>query len=377
MKKYALLALFVLSIVFVQAQNAPKYSNEFLQLGVGARAMGMSNVGVSITNDVYAGYWNPAGLVDIKEDVQLGFMHAAYFAGLANYDYLSVAAKPSDNSVLGFTVLRFGVDGILNTMDLIRNGEINYDRVTQFSAVDYAFILHYAQDVDMKRFRRYAFFNDAKLSWGVNTKVINRKAGPFATAWGFGFDAGVRLTDLKGGWSFGIMSRDVTSTFNSWNMTFTEAQQDVLAQTGNDIPINSLEITLPRFIFGVGKKWVMQNFEILAATDFEMTTDGRRNTLIRSNTISIDPKIGAEFTYKLKEESNRIFLRTGVSNFQKELNRNGERTVTTFMPTIGVGIQIKNFSIDYALTDIGDQSAALYSNIISLRIGINGASIKK
>ncbi len=39
---------------------------------------------------------------------------------------------------------------------------------------------------------------------------------------------------------------------------------------------------------------------------------------------------------------------------------------------MGLGIKIKNLvSIDYALTDIGDRSVALYSNIFSLRIDLN------
>ncbi|MCO6494938.1 MAG: hypothetical protein J5I91_04545 [Bacteroidetes bacterium] len=360
----------------MKAQNATKYSNEFLNLGVGARAMGMSNVAVSLTDDVSSGYWNPSGLVDIQDKIQASFMHSAYFAGIANYDYLGIATKPTENSALGLTILRFGVDGILNTLDLIKNGEINYDRITQFSAVDYAFIAHYAQTVDIVGLNRSSFFQDSKLSWGVNTKVINRKAGPFATAWGFGFDAGARLTGLKYGWSFGVMAKDVTTTFNTWRYSFSERDKEVFAQTGNDIPINTLELTLPRLILGAGKKWNIEKFEITTATDFEITTDGKRNTLIKSNPFSIDPKIGAEFGYKFKNDDNKVSLRMGIGNFQKETNKNGSR-ITSFMPTVGVGIKIKSFSIDYALTDIGDMSAALYSNVISVRFGFDATKIKK
>ncbi|MFW5757151.1 MAG: hypothetical protein ACOCYO_00570, partial [Bacteroidota bacterium] len=37
--------------------QAPKYSNEFLSIGVDARAMAMSNAFVSVANDATAGYW--------------------------------------------------------------------------------------------------------------------------------------------------------------------------------------------------------------------------------------------------------------------------------------------------------------------------------
>ena len=42
-----------------------------------------------------------------------------------------------------------------------------------------------------------------------------------------------------------------------------------------------------------------------------------------------------------------------------------------FQPNIGVGVKIKALTIDYALTDIGDQSVALYSNVFSLKLDIN------
>ncbi|MGB6036649.1 MAG: hypothetical protein WBG42_10315, partial [Cryomorphaceae bacterium] len=42
-----------------------KYSNEFLNIGVGARSLAMSGAGIASVTDVTAGYWNPAGLTDI------------------------------------------------------------------------------------------------------------------------------------------------------------------------------------------------------------------------------------------------------------------------------------------------------------------------
>jgi hypothetical protein len=45
----------------------------------------------------------------------------------------------------------------------------------------------------------------------------------------------------------------------------------------------------------------------------------------------------------------------------------------TFQPNLGLGLKIKGVTIDYALTDIGDQSTALFSNVFSLRFDINTA----
>ena len=42
-----------------------------------------------------------------------------------------------------------------------------------------------------------------------------------------------------------------------------------------------------------------------------------------------------------------------------------------FQPALGLGVRIRNFLIDYALTDIGDQSVALYSNVFSIICSFN------
>jgi hypothetical protein len=42
-----------------------------------------------------------------------------------------------------------------------------------------------------------------------------------------------------------------------------------------------------------------------------------------------------------------------------------------FQPNIGLGFKYKGIQIDYALTDLGDQSAAMYSNIFSLKVDLS------
>jgi hypothetical protein len=162
------------------------------------------------------------------------------------------------------------------------------------------------------------------------------------------------------------MARDITSTFNAWNFDLTESMIEVFTRTGNEIPDNGLELTLPRLNLGAGRHFELgKKFTCLAAIDVDMTFDGMRNVLIKSDPISLDPHIGVEFGY-----NNIVHLRGGFGNFQQERDMEGKRS-WSFQPNLGVGVTIKKIvTIDYALTDIGNASVALYSNVFSLKFNI-------
>ena len=357
MRKCLILILGSMSILPVLGQSsAPKYSNEFLSIGISARALGMSNTVVASVNDVTGGYWNPAALTLIESDIQLGVMHSEYFAGIAKYDYGSFAmALPKKNAAVGLSIIRFGVDDIPNTLYLVEaDGSINYDNITAFSVADYAFLGSYAQ----------------KLKWhnlrvGGNIKVVHREAGDFATAWGFGLDAGAQM-DLNN-WKFGATFKDITSTFNAWSFSFTEEEKQVLLATGNIIPENSLEITTPKLILGAAYDFTLnENFGLLAEVNADITTDGRRNVLISADPVSIDPHLGIEADYK-----EFIYVRAGIGNVQRYIPDDLFEEAWTMQPNIGLGVEIGPVMLDYAYTNIGKQSEVLYSHVFSLMFNIN------
>jgi hypothetical protein len=357
MSRLKLLALASAAIFSLPVfSQAPKYSNEFLAIGVGARALGMGNAQVAGVDDVTSGYWNPAGLMGMKTNLQVGLMHAEYFASIAKYDFGAVGYRIDSMSTFGFSVIRFAVDDIPNTTQLIdAGGNIDYDRITTFSAQDYAFVFSYARKGPI-----------AGLNYGVNAKIIRRKIGDFAGAWGFGLDAGAQY-DFKG-WRLGAVVRDVTSTFNAWSFNLDQGMKDVFVATGNEIPENSLELTLPRLVLGVAKRVPLgkqQKFSLAGELDFISTFDGKRNVMVRTGVWSMEPVLGLEAGFR-----DIIFLRAGIGNIQKAKDIFG-KDVTTMQPNFGIGLRIKSLTIDYALTDIGDQSVALYSNIFSLKLDIN------
>ena len=333
--------------------DAPKYSNEFLAVGVGARALGMGSAYTAVVNDVTSGYWNPAGLLGVRGDLQIGAMHSEYFAGIAKYDYIGLA-KPIDSaSTIGFTFIRFGIDNIPNTIDLIDpSGNIDYDRITSFSSADHAFLISYARKLKVPG-----------LQIGGNVKVIYRRVGSFGKAWGFGLDAGAQYQ--KDRWRFSAVARDVTSTFNAWSYSLDQRTIDVFAQTGNEIPANSIEVTLPRLHLGVAREFKFgSKFDLLAAVDLENTFDGKRNTLIKSDAFSTDPRVGIELGY-----AGVVYVRAGISNIQYVTDISDKEQLS-MQPNIGLGLKIKSVSLDYALTDVGDNSVALYSNIFSLKFDL-------
>lgn len=345
--QYFVFLFFVLS----HSQNNSKYSNEFMNIGVDASSISMSGAVTSSINDVNSGYWNPAGLTAVEQG-EISLMHSNYFANIANYNYVAYA-KPIDNqSAIGLSMIRFGVDDILDTTQLIDDqGNINYDRINLFSAVDYGFIISYARKMLTK-----------EISYGINTKIIRRIIGDFASSWGFGLDIGLQLK-TSNNWRFGLMARDISTTYNSWSINETRLIdiQNAIDGQNQDIP-NSTEITIPKIQLGISKLHnINYDYSLLTSFDLIMKFE-QNNNLISSEFVSINPAIGLELGY-----TDSVFLRLGIGNFQNEIGFDNS-TNLTFQPNFGIGFKFNNLEIDYAFTDIGDQSVALYSNIFSLKI---------
>lgn len=338
-----------------------KYSNEFLNIGAGARGLAMGSAQVASVRDGSAGYWNPAALVNVKDNPQINVMHAEYFAGIGKYDYASLALPLKDNKrTLALSLLRFAVDDIPNTIFLVEpDGTINFNNVTAFSSADYAFLVSFAQQMKLKK--------DKTINAGINAKVIHRKAGEFATAWGFGFDAAIQVQANR--WRFGVVARDVTTTFNAWSFSLNEKVREVFYMTENEIPVRSTELTAPKLIVG-GAYDIRLNksLNFLIEANLDLTFDGRRNTVISNSAVSIDPKLGLELSLK-----NVFFVRAGINNFQKAYDDDDStntKKVWIYQPSAGAGFKISNVQIDYAFTNLANQSNPLYTHVFSLKLDL-------
>jgi hypothetical protein len=352
LKKTILFSTLILCSLTTTAQTIRKYSNEFLNIGVDAAALGMSNAVTAQSADVNSGYWNPAGLMHV-EDKQLSLMHANYFANIAKYDYAAFAMPIDPYSAVGISLIRFGVDDIMDTTQLIDSqGNIDYNRISLFSTADYALTVSYARSSPIDY-----------LNYGVNAKIIHRVIGDFASSWGFGFDFGLQYISDEEDWKFGLMLRDITTTYNTWtiNQAKYEDIKDAVPGENQELPETS-EITMPKAQLGISKKYIIRyDYSITGAANLNMEF-ARTNDIISTNVASIAPAVGFEAGY-----IDLIFLRGGVGNFQQITQIDDSKKVS-FQPNFGVGFKYKGIQVDYALTDLGNQSDALYSNIFSIKI---------
>ena len=339
-----------------------KYSNEFLNIGAGARALGMGGANVASVSGATAGYWNPSRLSTVQNNPNLAIMHTEYFSGIGKYDYASVALPVSENKrTIGFSLMRFAVDDIPNTLYLVEpDGSVNYNNLETFSSADYAMLLSMSQVLNSDD-------ADYTLSIGGNVKVIHRQVGSFAKAWGFGIDAGINLA--KGRWKFGAVLKDVTTTFNAWSFSFTEREKQVLYLTNNDIPEQSTELTAPRLLLGAAYDFHLgEKMKLTTEAMLETTFDGKRNTVIKSGFASIDPRAGLELNFK-----DLVFVRAGISNFQQALkdgDTTNQKKVWIYQPSLGAGFKIKTVHIDYAFTNLANQNSPLYTHVFSLSLDL-------
>ncbi|MDP4266211.1 MAG: PorV/PorQ family protein [Bacteroidota bacterium] len=364
MIKKTFFALLFLLIVKFNYSQAPVYSNEFLSIGVDAKAISLANTCIATVSDVSAGYWNPAGLVNLKRDFEIGLMHNEYFGGISSYNYGAIAIKIDSNSAIGFSYIRMSTDNIPNTLDLIDNdNNINYDKVSSFSVADNAIFLSYARKSNKIQGLRY----------GASAKYIFRYVGDFGSSKGFGLDVGAQYNYKK--WIFGLMCRDITSTFNAWTYN-TETFADAFTRTGNTIPKNSVEVTLPKIIIGAAREFKLpMNFNALTEINVDFTTDGQRNVLISSKVFNADPHLGIQIGYK-----DFVFIRGGLYNIQKVKDDNN-KSEWTFQPNFGIGFKIIDLiSIDYALSNFSgnkDQGNIVpLSNIFSLKVSLDKKILK-
>ncbi len=356
---------FFLSILLINnLSNAQirKYANEFLNIGVGSRGIAMGGAQVASVDDATAGYWNPAGLALVRNNAHVMAMHNRYFDGIGSFNYLGIAipSKSKKNITMAVNLIRFAIDDIPNTLFLFdSDGKPNFNNITSFSSADYAALFSIAKSKQAS--------NNSVLRYGGTAKIIHRKIGSFASAWGFGVDLGVQYQ--KNRFTFAAAAKDITTTYTSWSFNFTEREKEQLFLTSNKIPVKSSEITAPRLVIGAAYKLpISKSSSLTAEVNADLTFDGQRNVALSSSAINADPKIGVEYNLK-----NVLKIRAGIYNFQKAYvdgDPTNKETKWIFQPGAGIGFKLNEVYIDYALSNLANQGSALISHVFTLKLDL-------
>lgn len=325
-----------------------KYGNDFLNIGAGARLQALGGCCIASCSGAEAGYTNPSLMFVNSYKTDISATHCYYFGGLAQYDFAAACHKTDSLTSLGISFVRLGVDDIQNTIYLFdQNGEPDFSRISYFSAADYALFFSIGRRLK----------NLPALSLGGNVKLIYRTEGKFAKAYGFGIDLAASYT--KGRLKAGVILRDITTTFDVWNVDKSQFDSTYLA-TGNTIPENTTELTAPSVNFSVAYKIGVGKFDFLAEIGSEITFDGKRNYLIRSDFACVNPCAGLEVSFM-----DMAFVRFGISDFMKNNNLYISRTYS-YVPSLGAGIKVSRFSFDYAFMDASTNSYEYRTNVFTL-----------
>jgi len=303
-----------------------RYGGEFLAIGVGGRALGMGSAAVAVATDATSAYWNPAGLA-FMDYPQIALMHDERFGDLINYDYGAAALPLGKDATLALSIFRLGIDGIPDTRNALidNNGNqifdnadrLDYDKITYFSAADWAVLLSYAKH------------GSPNFAYGMNVKLLHRSIGEFF-ANGIGFDAGIQYA-FNSRIRLGVTAQDITTTLVAWN-------------TGSN------ELITPTIKLGGAYSYELFGGVLTPAIDFDLRFEGRKYAaLLHVGPASIGPHGGIEYDFR-----HVVAVRVGYSDVRQL--------------TLGAGIHLPKLDIDYAFAKFGGDGALGNTHRISLRL---------
>lgn len=274
MRKF--ISLIVIVLLFAASLSADERKigtsgAQFLKIGVGSKYIGMGEASAAVATDVYAMYWNPAGLAEIEGNA-ISFTNVDYLLDV-QLNYLAYAKAFEDVGVFGFSVAALSMDEMEITTFEDQDGTGD-----MYDAGSYALGLSYARQ-----------FN-AQFSFGLSVKYINEKIHN-ETASGFAFDFGTMLytgfRSLRLGVSINNMGPEMEFSGNDLIVNYDE-QNGGGANDPVNAELQSTPYELPMiFRFGMAYDFIFnEKSKMTFASEISHPNDNAQQGAV-----------GAEFNY--------------------------------------------------------------------------------
>lgn len=173
-------------VLSAQVDNTKRASTAatFLEIGVGARAVGYGGAFVSVSNDASALYWNVGGIPQLSKN-EISAIHTSWLAG-TKFNYAGLVIPLGDAGTLGFSFTSLSMDDMK-----VRTIELPEGTGEMFNAQDISIAVSYGR-----------YLSD-RFSIGFTVKYIQQTIWHM-NASSVAFDIGtIFKTDLLGGMRIG------------------------------------------------------------------------------------------------------------------------------------------------------------------------------
>jgi len=309
--------IFSVTITALLAASDPavrKYGDAFLEIGVGARPLGLGGAFVAEASDVTAVFWNPSGLTNMNR-MQFHGMHAERFGGVVNWDFGGIGIPLTEKYALGFGFFRLGVDGIPITVlrDPNRTPFITFIDENGKRVVNDVMISKEIDDTESAFFMSFSKQHDADFSWGGSIKLIRKSAGDYS-AWGIGFDFGVLYRPIQN-LNLGAVLVDGTSTMIAWNN-------------------GTKELVRPHLRLGSSYRHTFSQFQFMPIMDMDLRFENLGGSQYQIGKMDLDLHGGLEVNFR-----NLAALRIGLDRGNM---------------TVGAGLRVSLVHVDYAFASHSD-----------------------
>jgi hypothetical protein len=327
----------VMLAAFAADSHATKLAGEFMQTGIGAKALAMGSAYVSVADDASATYWNPAGLVD-QEKRQLLLMHSERFGDLVDYN-AGVFSRPlsreeGKESAGGISLIWLRVSDIAFTSHLNEPGVDFIDedgdgiwdpgekRIWDPSRV------RWESDNEIAGWLSYGRRVSPSIALGINGKVVWKEIGDISST-GFGLDFSL-IQEIRENWKWGLNLQDATTTPLYWSGWYDTVDSNGVYERHK---VSTKETIYPTV--KVGTSYAINSpsiaGQVLLAVDIDFKFEGLDSNeadFALGGTVSGDVMLGARYRYK-----DVLHVSAGMNKQE---------------PTGGIGVSIGNFDFDYA-----------------------------